>query len=88
MTGKFISSGGRSCSVGSVLGSLSCLMQWRGFDPPLGRFFFAGRGDFFLGVTMGSDCSPQKLFRVRVKGLVCAHMDSVARIQKILTFVS
>ena len=27
--------GGQSSSVGSVLGSLSCVMQRRGFDPPL-----------------------------------------------------
>ena len=41
--------GGRNSSVGSVLGSLSCMMQRRGFDPPLRRFF--GRGDFSLGVN-------------------------------------
>ena len=32
---------GQNSSVGSVLGSLSCLMQHRGFHPPL-RIFLAG----------------------------------------------
>ena len=31
---------GRNSSVGSVLGSLSCLTQSRGFRPPPRRFFF------------------------------------------------
>ena len=34
-----LGSGGRNSSDGSVSGSLSCLMQRRGFDPPLGRKF-------------------------------------------------
>ena len=29
-----VTDGGRNSSVGSVLGSLSCVMQLRGFDPP------------------------------------------------------
>ena len=52
-----------------------------GFDPPLGRIFlvegffpflvegifpFSGRGDFSLGVNMGSDSIPPKLFQMRV----------------------
>ena len=41
---------GRNSSVGSVLGSLSCLMQRRGFDPPL-RKTIAVEGIF----PMGSD---------------------------------
>ena len=49
----------------SVLGSLSCLMQRRGFDTPLERNF-SGRGDFSLGVNMGSDSITPELFRMRV----------------------
>ena len=40
-------------------------MQRRGFDSPLGRFFF-GRGDCSLGVNMGFDAIPLKLFQMRV----------------------
>ena len=29
-----------------------------GCDPPLKRSFFSGRGDFSLGVNMGSDSIP------------------------------
>ena len=29
----------RNSSFGCVLGSLSCVMQCHGFDPPLGRIF-------------------------------------------------
>ena len=54
--------GARSNSVGSVLGSLSCLMLRHGFDPPLSLRL---RG-FSLGVNMGPESIPQKLFRVRV----------------------
>ena len=56
--------GGRNSSVGSVLGSLSSLMQRRGFHPPLR--FFSGTGEFAFGVKMGSDSIPPKLFRMRV----------------------
>ena len=57
---------GRNSSVGKVLGSLSCVMQRRGFDPPL-RGIFSGRGDFSLGGKTGSDSIPtKKLFRMRV----------------------
>ena len=55
--------GGRNSSVGSVLGSLPCLMQRRGFDTPWENV--SGRGDFSLGVDMGSDSNPPKLFRIR-----------------------
>ena len=73
--------------VGSVLGSLSCLMQHRGFDPPQGEIF-SGGGDFSLGVNMGSD-SIQKLSDESInRGLVCAHMHSIAQTQKLLTFMS
>ena len=58
--------GGPELLVGSESGSLSCLMQRRGFDPPPGRFF-SSRGDFSLGVNIGSDSIPQKLFRMRVQ---------------------
>ena len=50
--------------VGSVLGSPSCLMQCRGFDTPGENF--SGRGDFSLGVNMGSDSIPSKLLQIRV----------------------
>ena len=48
--------GGRNSSVGSVLGSLSCVMQRREFDPALSfrwRVFF-----FSLRVNMSSDSIP------------------------------
>ena len=45
-----------------MLGPLSCLMQHPGFDPPVRRFFFPGRGGFALGVNMGSDSIPEKNF--------------------------
>ena len=79
---------GRNSSVGSVLCSLSFVMQRRGFHPPLRRIF-SGCGDISLGVNMSSDSIPQKIFRARVQtGLVCAHMHSIAWTQKILTFMS
>ena len=49
---------GARIAHGSVLGSLSCLMQHHGFDSPLRRFFFFFffcKGDFSLGVNMDSD---------------------------------
>ena len=51
--------------MGTVLGLLSCLMQRRGFNPPL-RKVFPVEGIFSLGVNMGSDSIPPKLFRMRV----------------------
>ena len=48
--------------VGSVLGSLSCLMQHRVSDPPL----TSGREDFPLWVNIVSDPILPKLFRMRV----------------------
>ena len=48
-----------------VLSSLSCVMQHRGFNPPLRRNF-SGRGDFSLGVDVGSDSIAPKLFWMRV----------------------
>ena len=53
--------GGRNSAVGSAWARCP---QRRGFDPPLGTF--SGRGDFSLGVNMGSNSIPQKLFRMRV----------------------
>ena len=72
----------------SCLGSLSCVMQRRGFDPPLGKF--SGRGDFSLGVNMDSNSiPPETLLDESInRGLVCAHMHFIARTQKILTFMS
>ena len=43
-------SGGRNSSVGSAWARCP---QCRRFDPPLGTF--SGRGDFSLGVNMGSN---------------------------------
>ena len=69
---------------------LSCLMQRRLIRPPLGRIFPA-EGIFSLGVNMGSDSIPPKLFQMRIylnQGLVSAHMPSIAQTHKILTFMS
>ena len=62
--------------------------QRRGFDPPLGTF--SGRGDFSLGVNVGSNSIPPKTLSDESinRGLVCAHMHFIARTQKILTFMS
>ena len=78
-------SGGRNSSVGSAWARCP---QRRGFDPPLGTF--SGRGDFSLGVNMGSNSIPPKTLSDDSinRGLVCAHMHFIARTQKILTFMS
>ena len=63
-------------------------MLFLGFNPPLRRIF-AGRGDFPLGVNVGSDSIPPKLWDESISlGLVCAHMHSITQTQKILTFMS
>ena len=46
---------GRDSSVGSAWARCP---RCRGFDPPLGTF--SGRGDFSLGVNMGSNSIPPK----------------------------
>ena len=76
---------GRNSSVGSAWARCP---QRRGFDPPLGTF--SGRGDFSLGVNMGSNSIPPKTPSDESinRGLVCAHMHFIARTQKILTFMS
>ena len=58
------------------------------WGPPLGTF--SGRGDFSLGVNMGSNSIPPKTPSDESinRGLVCAHMHFIARTQKILTFMS
>ena len=78
-------SGGRNSSVGSAWARCP---QRHGFDPPLGTF--SGRGDFSLGVNMGSNSIPPKTPSDESinRGLVCAHMHFIARTQKILTFTS
>ena len=48
--------GGRNSSVGSAWAGCP---QRRGFDPPLGTF--SGRGDFSLGVNMGSNSIPPRM---------------------------
>ena len=77
--------GGRNSSVGSAWARCP---QRRGFDPPLGTF--SGRGDFSLGVNMGSNSIPPRTPSDESinRGLVCAHMHFIARTQKILTFMS
>ena len=77
--------GGRNSSVGSAWARCP---QHRGFDPPLGTF--SGRGDFSLGVNMGSNSIPPKTPSNESinRGLVCACMHFIARTQKILTFMS
>ena len=77
--------GGRNSSVGSAWARCP---QRRGFDPPLGTF--SGRGDFSLGVNMGSNSIPPKTLSDGSinRGVVCAHMHFIARTQKILTFMS
>ena len=49
-----------------------------------------GRGDFSLGVNMGSNSIPPKTASDESinRGLVCAYMHFIARTQKILTFMS
>ena len=76
---------GRNSSVGSAWAR--CPPR-RGFDPPLGTF--SGRGDFSLGVNMGSHSIPPKTPSDESinRGLVCAHMHFIAQTQKILTFMS
>ena len=50
---------------------------------------FSRRGDFSVGVNMGSDSIPPKLSDEIVnRGLVCAHMHSIEQTQKSLTFMS
>ena len=73
--------GGRNSSVGSAWARCP---QRRGFDSPLGTF--SGRGDFSLGVNMGSNSIPPKT--LSDESLVCAHMHFIAWTQKILTFMS
>ena len=77
--------GARNSSVGSAWARCP---QRRGFDAPLGTF--SGRGDFSLGVSMGSNSIPSKTPSDESinRGLVCAHMHFIARTQKILTFMS
>ena len=69
---------GRNSSVGSAWARCP---QRRGFDPPLGTF--SGRGDFSLGVNMGSNSIPPKTPSDESinRGLVCAHMHFIARTQ-------
>ena len=76
---------GQNSSVGSVW---ALCPQRRSFDPPLGTF--SGRGDFSLGVDMGSNSIPPKTPSDESinQGLVCARMHFIARTQKILTFMS
>ena len=78
------SSRGQNSSVGSAWARCP---QCRGFDPPLGTL--SGRGDFSLGVNMGSNSIPPKTPSDESinRGLVCAHMHFITWTQKILTFM-
>ena len=67
---------GRSSSVGSVLGSLPCVMQHRGFDPALSCLV---EGIFPLELTWFLTPFPKTLSDESINGgLVCAHMHSIA----------
>ena len=59
---------GQNSSAGSVLGSLSCVMQRYEFD-----FFL--RTDFSLGASMGSDSIPQSSFgwEYKLRSSLCTH---------------
>ena len=76
---------GRNSSVGSAWARCP---QCHGFDSPQGTF--SGRGDFSIGVYIGSNSIPPKTPSDESinRGLVCAHMHFIARTQKILTFMS
>ena len=80
-----LTTGGRNSSVGSAWARCP---QCHRFDPPLGTF--SGRGDFSLGVNMGSNSIPPKSPSDESinRGLVCAHMHFIAWTQKILMFMS
>ena len=71
---------GRSSSVGTVLGSLSCMMRHPGFDPPLSLWC---RGFFPLELTWVLTPLPETLLDESInRGLVCAHMHSTAQTQR------
>ena len=80
-----LTTGGQNSSVGSAWARCP---QCHRFDPPRGTF--SGRGDFSLGVNMGSNSIPPKTPSDESinRGLVCAHMHFIARTQNILTFMS
>ena len=64
-------SGGRNSSVGSAWARCP---QHHGFDPPLGTF--SGRGDFSLGVNMGSNSIPPKNsfgWEYKPRSSLCTH---------------
>ena len=77
---------GRNSSVSSVLGSLTCVIQRRGFDPPLNlrqRGFFPWSSHGFWIRSLKNLLDEKTNL-----GLVCKHMHSIAWTQKILTFMS
>ena len=64
-------------------------MQRREFDPPQRRFFFPVQGIFPLELSWVLTPFPQTLSDESInRGLVCGHVHSIARTQKILTFMS
>ena len=65
--------------IGSMLGSLSCLMQHHEIAPPLRKMFLV-EGIFPL-VNMGFNSIPQKPLSDESinQGLVCAHMHSIVQ---------
>ena len=68
------------------------IVVWYEVDKPtiMIMIMIFGRGDFSLGVNMGSNSIPPKtpLDESINRGLVCAHMHFIAQTQKILTFMS
>ena len=65
---------GRNSSVGRVLDSLSCLMQCRGFNPPLRRIFLV-EGIFPLELTWVLTPFPQNSFgwEYKLRSSLCTH---------------
>ena len=77
----------KNSSVGSVLGSRSCVMQHCRFDLP--SYEPLVEEIFPLELTWVLTPFPKTLLDESInRGLVCAHMHSIARTPKILTFMS
>ena len=77
---------GRNSSVGNMLGSLACVMQRPGFHPARSR---PVESTFLLEMTWVLTPFPTTLSDKNIHpGPVCAHMHSIARTQKFLTFMS
>ena len=76
---------GPESSVGSVLDSLSYVMQHREFDPPRS---LPAVGIYPLKLTWVLTPFPKTLSDESInRGLVCAHIHSIKRTQTVLTFM-